>query len=107
MPTRTVATRDPHKPVEPPELAFPHCCCPHEQVKHVTTKSDALMAEAVTLMPGGVSSPVRAFKSVGGNPVVFDHVKGSKVRAPALSGPEPDPNPGHARPNLARPTSHA
>ncbi len=27
-------------------------------------------------MPGGVSSPVRAFKSVGGNPVVFDRVKG-------------------------------
>ena len=45
----------------------------------MTTKSDAIMAEAVTLMPGGVSSPVRAFKSVGGNPVVFDHVKGSKA----------------------------
>lgn len=29
------------------------------------------------LMPGGVSSPVRAFKSVGGNPVVFDRVKGA------------------------------
>ena len=28
-------------------------------------------------MPGGVSSPVRAFKSVGGGPVVFDKVKGS------------------------------
>merc|ERR1719486_360871 len=27
-------------------------------------------------MPGGVSSPVRAFKSVGGNPVVVDKVKG-------------------------------
>ena len=79
MPIRTVATQDPHKPVDPPELAFPHCCCPHEQVKHVTTKSDAIMAEAVTVMPGGVSSPVRAFKSVGGNPVVFDHVKGSKA----------------------------
>jgi glutamate-1-semialdehyde aminotransferase len=29
------------------------------------------------LMPGGVNSPVRAFKSVGGQPIVFDHVKGS------------------------------
>ena len=48
-------------------------------MKHVTTKSDAIMAEAVEVMPGGVSSPVRAFKSVGGNPVVFDHVKGSKA----------------------------
>lgn len=28
-------------------------------------------------MPGGVSSPVRAFKSVGGEPVVFDKVKGA------------------------------
>jgi|EP00979_Chaetoceros_neogracilis_P002827 glutamate-1-semialdehyde 2,1-aminomutase len=28
-------------------------------------------------MPGGVSSPVRAFKSVGGCPVVFDRVKGA------------------------------
>lgn len=28
-------------------------------------------------MPGGVSSPVRAFKSVGGDPVVFDHVSGA------------------------------
>merc|ERR1711935_458085 len=44
---------------------------------HVTTKSDALFAEAQDLMPGGVSSPVRAFKSVGGSPVVFDRVKGA------------------------------
>ena len=46
-------------------------------VKHVTTKSDAIMKEAATLMPGGVSSPVRAFKSVGGGPVVFEKVKGA------------------------------
>jgi hypothetical protein len=37
------------------------------------------MAEARQVMPGGVSSPVRAFKSVGGEPVVFDRVKGSKA----------------------------
>lgn len=30
-------------------------------------------------MPGGVSSPVRAFKSVGGQPIVFDRVKGPYV----------------------------
>eukprot|EP00565_Helicotheca_tamesis_P006745 CAMPEP_0185723762 /NCGR_PEP_ID=MMETSP1171-20130828/494_1 /TAXON_ID=374046 /ORGANISM="Helicotheca tamensis, Strain CCMP826" /LENGTH=465 /DNA_ID=CAMNT_0028391515 /DNA_START=44 /DNA_END=1441 /DNA_ORIENTATION=- len=40
-------------------------------------KSEEIFAEAQTLMPGGVSSPVRAFKSVGGNPVVFDRVKGA------------------------------
>lgn len=33
-----------------------------------TQHSDALFAEAQTLMPGGVSSPVRAFRGVGGTP---------------------------------------
>lgn len=31
-------------------------------------------------MPGGVNSPVRAFKSVGGQPIVIDSVKGSRMR---------------------------
>ena len=44
-----------------------------------TAKSEAVFGEAKDLMPGGVSSPVRAFKSVGGEPVVFDRVKGSKA----------------------------
>jgi len=44
-----------------------------------TAKSQAIMEEARQVMPGGVSSPVRAFKSVGGEPVVFDRVKGSKA----------------------------
>ena len=44
-----------------------------------TTKSDEIFAAAQHLMPGGVSSPVRAFKSVGGQPIVFDHVKGSHI----------------------------
>ena len=30
-------------------------------------------------MPGGVNSPVRAFKSVGGQPIVIDRVKGSHM----------------------------
>ena len=30
---------------------------------------------AQDILPGGVNSPVRAFKSVGGGPIVFDHVK--------------------------------
>ena len=41
-----------------------------------TTRSQAIFGEAQGLMPGGVSSPVRAFKSVGGQPLVFDRVKG-------------------------------
>ena len=40
-------------------------------------KSAEIFSEAKTLMPGGVSSPVRAFKSVGGEPVVFERVKGA------------------------------
>jgi glutamate-1-semialdehyde 2,1-aminomutase len=42
-----------------------------------TTKSEEIFAAAQKLMPGGVSSPVRAFKSVGGQPVVFDRVEGA------------------------------
>ncbi|MGH2412476.1 MAG: glutamate-1-semialdehyde 2,1-aminomutase [Microcystaceae cyanobacterium] len=44
-----------------------------------TTKSEEIFASAQKLMPGGVSSPVRAFKSVGGQPIVFDRVKGSYI----------------------------
>ncbi|PPT08565.1 Glutamate-1-semialdehyde aminotransferase [Geitlerinema sp. FC II] len=42
-----------------------------------TSKSEEIFAAAQKLMPGGVSSPVRAFKSVGGQPVVFDRVRGA------------------------------
>ncbi|WP_448573074.1 glutamate-1-semialdehyde 2,1-aminomutase [Trichothermofontia sp.] len=42
-----------------------------------TTKSAEIFAAAQRLMPGGVSSPVRAFKSVGGQPIVFDRVQGA------------------------------
>lgn len=44
-----------------------------------TTKSEETFAEAQKLMPGGVNSPVRAFKSVGGQPIVFDRVEGAYV----------------------------
>lgn len=43
----------------------------------ITKKSEEIFASAQKLMPGGVSSPVRAFKSVGGQPIVFDRVKGA------------------------------
>ena len=42
-----------------------------------TTKSVEIFTAAQQLMPGGVNSPVRAFKSVGGQPIVFDRVKGA------------------------------
>ena len=44
-----------------------------------TSRSEDIFATAQKLMPGGVSSPVRAFKSVGGQPIVFDRVKGAYI----------------------------
>ena len=44
-----------------------------------TAKSDEIFSAAQSLMPGGVSSPVRAFRSVGGQPIVFKRVKGAHV----------------------------
>jgi glutamate-1-semialdehyde 2,1-aminomutase len=44
-----------------------------------TTKSEEIFTAAQALMPGGVSSPVRAFKSVGGQPIVFDRVAGANI----------------------------
>jgi glutamate-1-semialdehyde 2,1-aminomutase len=44
-----------------------------------TTKSEEIFAAAQKIMPGGVNSPVRAFKSVGGQPIVFDRVKDAYV----------------------------
>ncbi len=40
------------------------------------SRSHKLFVEAQNLLPGGVNSPVRAFKGVGGNPVFIDHAQG-------------------------------
>jgi len=42
-------------------------------------KSIELFKTANTLFPGGVNSPVRAFKSVGGTPVFIKRGKGSRI----------------------------
>jgi len=42
-------------------------------------KSETLFEEAQRRIPGGVNSPVRAFKSVGGNPLFIKRAKGSKI----------------------------
>ena len=49
---------DKHRALHPPQL------------------STQIFAEAQNLLPGGVNSPVRAFKSVGGQPIIFDSVSG-------------------------------
>lgn len=38
-----------------------------------------LFTEAKRYIPGGVNSPVRAFRAVGGYPVFINHAKGSKI----------------------------
>ena len=40
-------------------------------------RSSALFAQAKQVIPGGVNSPVRAFKSVGGTPIFIQKAKGA------------------------------
>ena len=42
-------------------------------------KSDELFAEALKFIPGGVNSPVRAFRAVGGQPFFVDRAQGAHV----------------------------
>ena len=41
--------------------------------------SDRLFAEATALLPGGVSSPVRAFRAVGGSPLFIERGEGAHL----------------------------
>ncbi len=43
------------------------------------SKSERLFAEALKYIPGGVNSPVRAFRAVGGQPFFVDRAKGARV----------------------------
>lgn len=43
-------------------------------------KSHALFASALPRIPGGVNSPVRAFRGVGGEPFFVDHAAGARIR---------------------------
>ena len=42
-----------------------------------TSRSEGLFADAVDLLPGGVSSPVRAFRAVGGTPLFVERGEGA------------------------------
>jgi glutamate-1-semialdehyde 2,1-aminomutase len=42
-----------------------------------TTQSKLLFDRAIELIPGGVNSPVRAFKAVGGTPIFFKRASGA------------------------------
>ena len=43
------------------------------------SRSETLLASAQTHIPGGVNSPVRAFRSVGGTPLFLKHAEGAYV----------------------------
>lgn len=43
------------------------------------SRSETLFAQAQKHIPGGVNSPVRAFRSVGGTPLFFKHAEGAYV----------------------------
>jgi glutamate-1-semialdehyde 2,1-aminomutase len=44
------------------------------------TRSEQLFDEAREYIPGGVNSPVRAFRSVGGKPLFIESGKGSRIK---------------------------
>ncbi|WP_394991975.1 glutamate-1-semialdehyde 2,1-aminomutase [Emticicia sp.] len=44
-----------------------------------TNTSEELFAKAKNFIPGGVNSPVRAFRSVGGNPIFIKRAKGAYI----------------------------
>ncbi|MBS4098696.1 MAG: glutamate-1-semialdehyde 2,1-aminomutase [Sulfuricella sp.] len=45
----------------------------------MTSRNETLFEQSQNLIPGGVNSPVRAFRSVGGTPVFFKRGKGSTL----------------------------
>ncbi len=45
----------------------------------MNSKSESLFSEAKKIIPGGVNSPVRAFKSVGTTPLFIKRASGSKI----------------------------
>ncbi|RME85925.1 MAG: aspartate aminotransferase family protein, partial [Planctomycetota bacterium] len=49
-------------------------------------KSKILFQEAQKYIPGGVNSPVRAFKGVGGSPIFFESGNGAILKS--LDGKE-------------------
>ena len=43
------------------------------------TRSEELFERAQKVMPGGVNSPVRAYRSVGMNPLFISRAKGNRI----------------------------
>jgi glutamate-1-semialdehyde 2,1-aminomutase len=49
------------------------------QISETGARSAAVMARARALFPGGVNSPVRAFRGVGGEPIVAERGEGARI----------------------------
>ncbi|HUF13154.1 MAG TPA: glutamate-1-semialdehyde 2,1-aminomutase [Longimicrobiales bacterium] len=50
-----------------------------DMTRSAAGSSEQLRRKALRVMPGGVSSPVRAFGAVGGKPFFVDHASGSRL----------------------------
>jgi glutamate-1-semialdehyde 2,1-aminomutase len=48
-------------------------------MSHSISRSETLFADAQKVIPGGVNSPVRAFKAVGGTPIFIKRAKGAYI----------------------------
>jgi glutamate-1-semialdehyde 2,1-aminomutase len=48
-------------------------------MSNATSRSQQLFERALQAMPGGVSSPVRAFRAVGGTPLFVDRAEGAQL----------------------------
>ena len=44
-----------------------------------TKRSEELFKKSLEKIPGGVNSPVRAFRAVGRNPLFIDHAAGDRI----------------------------
>jgi len=51
----------------------------HPSLDIIMNNSSSLFDQAQRVIPGGVNSPVRAFKGVGGEPIFIDHAHGAKI----------------------------
>src|SRR5574341_1020375 len=60
-----------------PRGASPTCSIRSPASDSMTSRNEQLFARSQTLIPGGVNSPVRAFRSVGGTPRFFERGEGA------------------------------
>ena len=50
-----------------------------KQVKKERPRSEQIFRRATEILVGGVNSPVRAFRAVGGNPIIVDRAAGARM----------------------------